>query len=133
MFIPMMMKRPIDDRQIIGVKELSQSSLDYILDYLERTKVPIVIWTTLKQREPFFVEEEAWYDYLDRNCIIKWKSPEHCVTLVGFTNENVIVNDPDTGKQEHYDRKIFEKRFIEMGSMAFSFTIDEGDKCLNDY
>lgn len=126
---------------------LEKNHFQSILEYMYIHQVPVVIWCTLKMRESFHNSHETWMDYLNEEHCIEWKSPEHCVTLIGFENYNnssenksveknekndssslpsvVIVNDPDYGCEMRYDRKLFEKRFEEMGGMAFSFEFDE--------
>ncbi|KAG2378025.1 hypothetical protein C9374_008647 [Naegleria lovaniensis] len=139
-FIPILNKLNTLSKKVKGVKRFSSSSLTHktidfesILEYMYTHQVPVVIWCTLKMRESFHNSHETWFDYLNKDHVIQWKSPEHCVTLIGFdidinssssssTNEQVvIVNDPDCGCEMRYNRKLFEQRFMEMGGMAFSF------------
>jgi len=111
--------------KLLGVKPLTGSSLDTILHHISTHHVPCVIWITLKLRPSFHMEGEEWTDYMDHSQRIKWLSPEHCVTLVGYNQHEIIVHDPDEGRQVRYDRKVFEERFVEMGSRAFSFLVEQ--------
>ncbi|KAL9646321.1 hypothetical protein ABK040_014474 [Willaertia magna] len=97
-------------------KVLSSLPFNNILEYLAMSRTPIVVWTTLKQREPRVTEQ--WYDYKNVFNLIQWKSPEHAVTLVGFNETHVQVNDVDLGESVFYDRNLFAKHYVEIGSFA---------------
>ncbi|WP_217585813.1 C39 family peptidase [Lentibacillus saliphilus] len=75
---------------------------------------PILVWTTLKQRETYYAQ--SWED--PHGQTIDWYNNEHAVVIVGYSNDDVIVHDPDTGKCEHYDRDLFIQNWASLGKRA---------------
>ncbi|WP_077329255.1 C39 family peptidase [Virgibacillus siamensis] len=93
--------------------DLTGKPFEKLLDIV-RNGTPVVTWTTLEQRETF--HSKTWSDP-DGN-IINWFRFEHAVLMIGMDEKQVIVNDPHTGREEHYDRVLFEKNWESMGGRA---------------
>ncbi|MCJ0933241.1 C39 family peptidase [Virgibacillus halodenitrificans] len=94
---------------------LTGKPFNTLINYLEEGQ-PVMAWTTLKQQKTF--HSKSWYDRSGHK--IDWYRYEHAVTMVGFNEEYVFVNDPDTGKQEAYNRITFEENWISLGRRAIS-------------
>jgi uncharacterized protein YvpB len=100
---------------LAAVEVLDLTGAPLVPDLLQKhfvsLQTPIVLWTTLKQQKPYYKPGEVWRDFRYPETIIRWLSPEHCVTLVGFDLRSsppvVLINDPDTGRQERYDLMVF--------------------------
>ncbi|MDY0405050.1 C39 family peptidase [Virgibacillus sp. 179-BFC.A HS] len=84
--------------------DLTGKGFDAILQQLDKG-IPVVTWTTLKQQTTY--HSKTWQD--EEGNIIKWYTYEHAVLAIGYDRQHVIVQDPDTGKLEHYEKKRFEK------------------------
>ena len=87
---------------------------------------PILIWATIGMKKP--VPGRSWIiKYVDENAttnvgdLYVWMKHEHCLVLVGYNDNNYIVNDPYQEKSKvlgQYEKKLLEKRYYEMGSEA---------------
>lgn len=75
---------------------------------------PIIVWATIGMKKPKI--NSIWTD-IDGNKII-WKTPEHALVLVGYTDNEVIMNDPLIGKKVYYDQADFITYWEFMGSQA---------------
>ncbi|GAA0604930.1 hypothetical protein GCM10009001_22720 [Virgibacillus siamensis] len=93
--------------------DLTGQSFAALLDIV-RAGTPVLAWTTLEQKQTF--HSKTWTD-ADGN-VIKWHQFEHAVVIIGADEEDVIVNDPHTGQEEHYNRVLFEKNWASMGGRA---------------
>ena len=50
-----------------------------------------------------------------------WKSPLHCVLLIGYDSSYYYFNDPISGKNKRYKRSTVESRYKSIGSQAVAF------------
>ena len=53
---------------------------------------------------------------------IEWIIPEHAVLLVGFNENEVIINDPYKGTEYTVDKDIFEDRWTSLGKQAVTIS-----------
>lgn len=77
---------------------------------------PVVVWATMDMAKPSVCA--SWHDYSGRK--ITWIAPEHAFLLVGYTDFNVIVNDPYTGQRRLYPISTFKSRWESMGKQAIT-------------
>lgn len=102
------------------VKNVTGSSLDDLLTYVEMG-YPVQIWATASLQTYEQSGKQQWYvktldgEYTDKK--ITFPVSEHCLVLIGFDEEHVIVNNPLQGVTT-YDREAFEKAYQGMGSQA---------------
>ncbi|ASK62656.1 hypothetical protein CFK37_11100 [Virgibacillus phasianinus] len=80
---------------------------------------PVMVWTTISQKETY--HSDTWFD--ENGNRIDWYCNEHAVVLTGIDGKNLIVNDPYTGKEEYYDRSLFEKNWASMGKRAVTLDV----------
>lgn len=82
--------------------------------------IPVVIWGTIKMlpSKPTL----AWRTPSGDS--FQWIGNEHAMTMVGFDDIRVFVNDPYTGKLEKYDKIVFIERWNSLSSQAISITVD---------
>lgn len=89
----------------------------YSMDYLCRNyiddNIPVIIWATVDMSEKTFSYE--WYH---NGKHYEWISPEHCLVLVGYDEDNYIFNDPLIGKNTRYERGAVEKAYSKLGKQA---------------
>lgn len=98
-------------------EDISGSAKQRILNYLE-SGIPVCVWVTMDLREVQY--KTGWYikrgdNYTDE--YFEWPAGEHCMLLVGYEGEKVIVHDPLQGKME-YDLDTFFQRYRDMGCQA---------------
>lgn len=75
---------------------------------------PVVVWSTFNMEEAYV--GCVWYD--DDGDEVDWILPEHCMLLVGYNDEEVIVNDPYDGERRTFPIDVFKNNWEVMGSQA---------------
>lgn len=83
---------------------------------------PVITWATVDMARPKVAE--TWYD--ENGNEIVWKTPEHALLLIGYTKNEIIVNDPYTGNKEYYPIATFEAVWEAMGRQAVTVQL----KCI---
>ena len=79
--------------------DLSDTAFADLLRYIDR-EIPVIFWATQDMREGRVTETwEINGEELD------WIFPEHCMVLIGYSDDSIRVADPLTGKVKTYDRK----------------------------
>ena len=78
---------------------------------------PVVTWVTINMKE-----SSVGLSWTNGDETIEWIIPEHAVLLVGFTKEEVIINDPYTGTEYNVDKDIFEDRWNSLGRQAVTIS-----------
>ena len=82
-------------------------------EYINNNK-PMLIWATMGMKES--KSGKSWY--LQNGERFTWIAGEHCLVLVGYSDEYYFLNDPQSGSTVAYQKSIVEKRFKELGSQA---------------
>lgn len=100
-----------------GINLMGQS-FEMLLDNVRSGK-PVMAWTTIEQRQTF--HSATWMD--DAGNEIRWHRYEHAVVITGTDGANIIVNDPYTGKEEYYNRELFERNWTSMGKRAVTLDV----------
>ncbi|CDM67388.1 Hypothetical protein CM240_0218 [Clostridium bornimense] len=78
---------------------------------------PVVTWVTINMKE-----SSVGSYWTNGDETIEWIIPEHAVLLVGFNENEVIINDPYTGTEYTVDKDIFENRWISLGRQAVTIS-----------
>lgn len=65
--------------------------LDYLVETYLKKNMPVILWNSINLREP--VIGPVW-KLFDTEEDFTWISNEHCMLLVGETDESYIFNDP---------------------------------------
>lgn len=97
--------------------DVSGASFEDILSIIDSGR-PVMVWSTMNLSEP--ASTTVWYDGSSRK--VDWKAPEHAYLLVGYTDNEVCVNDPYTGKRQSYPTPLFKKRWEQMGRQAVTIS-----------
>lgn len=79
---------------------------------------PVILWATIDMAEPKLYT--SWYD--EKGNKIDWMIPEHAFLLIGYSDTEVIVNDPYIGKRLYYPIDTFQARWEAMGRQAVSIS-----------
>ena len=77
--------------------------------------IPVIVWVTQNMEEPFM---SLTATVEDSEKTFTWMSPNHCMLLVGFDENDYYFNDPMTGETRRYGREESEKAFRGNGSQA---------------
>lgn len=102
------------------VTNLTGSSLEDLLVYVEMGH-PIQIWATASLQTYEQSGKQEWYiktldgEYTDET--VTFPVSEHCLVLIGFDEEHVVLNNPLQGLTI-WDRDAFEIAFEDMESQA---------------
>lgn len=104
-------------------KNITGKSLTYIIDNYVSKGIPVMTWGTIKMQKA--TNGATWtVNYTDENSSVSkgstftWKRPEHCLVLVGYDNNYYYYNDPDTGKEEKYNKADAESSYNSLGKQA---------------
>lgn len=97
---------------------LTGHAFESILDVIRAGKA-VMAWTTIDQKPTYL--SKKWMD--ENGKIIDWYCNEHALVITGFNKDNVIVHDPYTGKEEYYQRDLFERNWEAMGKRAITLAI----------
>ena len=72
--------------------------------------IPVIVWATIDMEFPLYGAK--WLNSAT-GLYFRWIYHEHCLVLVGYSEDSVTVLDPLEGLVE-YDRETFEYRFMQM-------------------
>lgn len=110
-------KSPLKATSIVG-ETLESLSQKYV-----KNNIPVMVWATTYMQEPY--EKASWVvDFVDENAKTKkgdtftWLQNEHCMVLIGYDQKDFYMADSVAGKVSHFERKLAEQRFKELGSQA---------------
>lgn len=85
--------------------------------------IPVMVWATTYMYEPY--EKESWtVNYVDENAkseigdTVWWMQNEHCLTLMGYDEENYYFCDSVSGDITGYEKEISQQRYVELGAQA---------------
>ena len=119
------MNKFLDKHKAFVLKEYKFE--DLIENFIDKGH-PLLIWATIGMKKP--ESGNSWIiKYADENASTgvgkkyTWLKHEHCLVLVGYNENNYIVNDPYQTEDKvlgQYEKKLFEKRYFEMGSEALT-------------
>lgn len=113
--------KPIADiiSQYLPVEDLTGCAFNDLLKVIDSNR-PIVVWATINMRKPSV--NSTWYD--ERGNKVIWKTPQHALVLIGYTDTSVIFNDPLAGANVEYNRSDFANYWEYMGSQAVTICYD---------
>lgn len=98
-------------------------TLDSLCKKYVKNGTAVMVWATTYMQEPY--EKASWVvDYVDENAKTKkgdtftWLQNEHCMVLIGYDQKDYLMADSVAGKVSHFEKKLAEQRFKELGSQA---------------
>lgn len=95
-------------------QKITDKSLSRLCDEYINNNKPVLIWATMGMKES--KSGKSWY--LPNGERFTWTAGEHCLVLVGYSDEYYFLNDPQSGSTVAYQKSIVEQRFKELGSQA---------------
>lgn len=85
-------------------------------DYIDND-IPVVVWVTIDMKKPYVGHKWRLSDGTE----FKWLANEHCMLLVGYTEDEYIFNDPYVGKTVKYKKNISQQRYKSFGMQSLAF------------
>lgn len=108
------------DMQAIALKNYT---LDRLCQKYIVNDIPVMIWATTYMHEPYV--KASWIvNYVDENSdkqigdVEEWMQNEHCMTLMGFDEENYYFCDSVSGDITAYEKEVSQQRYVELGAQA---------------
>ncbi len=116
--------------------DLSGKTFDELLRVVDSNQ-PVAAWVTNYLTEPTI--NANWRTRYGRS--ITWRSPEHVMTIVGYNDKEIIVNDPANGTVRTYARDRFRYIWETMGRHALTiahqpqpkFTVYQYSRALQEF
>ena len=99
--------------------DLTGTDFDALLSYPDDA-TPVIIWGTVDCEEP--VNRTTW---IVDDVELKWYSPEHCMVLLGYDDQQVAVADPLKGEIVKFDRELFKARYNDLFQQAVVIVSDD--------
>jgi uncharacterized protein YvpB len=90
--------------------------------------IPVLVWATIGMKPLEEKPEAVWTADDGSGKVIEWKTPEHCLVLVGHDDENFIFNDPIAGEKVSYPKEAADAAFIAMGRQAVVVAAKEDEQ-----
>ncbi len=91
------------------------ASLEELYGRYVLREIPILVWCTINMLET--TPGTEWI--LPDGSEFKWPRNEHCMVLIGRTEDEYICLDPyDSNGEVHIERELLESRYMDMGSQA---------------
>lgn len=103
--------------------DITGASMESITNNYISNNQPVLIWATMWMQDTFVTYEwevkGAKNDspYKDGDTC-KWLTNEHCMVLIGYDEDYYYLNDPLNYHTTRYSRKVFDKRYKQMGKSA---------------
>lgn len=87
-------------------------------DFSELTKYlyngyPVIIWATMNMSQSYLTTK-----WNLKTGEFQWRANQHCLVLVGFTEDDYIIADPLKKGLTYYDKDLVEKRYNELYKQA---------------
>ncbi|CDM70212.1 Hypothetical protein CM240_3095 [Clostridium bornimense] len=99
-------------------KDITDCSFETLIEIVSKG-TPIITWVTIDMKEATL--NSSWYS---KNGIIEWIVPEHAVVLIGFNENEVIINDPYTGTEYNINKSTFIDRWNSLGNQAVTIDLN---------
>ncbi len=100
-----------------GIKNITGTDLIELFKLVDEG-YPIQVWSSIKLLNPFI--SQKWI-YKTTGETIDWKAQLHSVVLVGYSDDVVVVSDPDVGAIREFDRGKFEEVYNYFGKRALYY------------
>mgnify|MGYP002516791767 CR=1 FL=1 len=102
--------------QVVGAEykatDITGTTLEKLFSYIDNN-TPVIIWATQYMREGH--QSVTWnIDGKD----LTWITPEHCMVLVGYSDNYVFIADPLFGEVKSYGKTTFNNRYQTLYSQA---------------
>lgn len=106
------------DHKKLEVKNITGTSFDTLCRTYIDKEIPVIVWATsgmapLNPRKP----SHTW-TILGTSEQFTWKSPMHCLVLVGYDDNNYYFNDPQQSKNYRYTKSAVLTAYSTLGMQA---------------
>lgn len=94
-------------------ENLTGKSFNQLLEVV-KTGRPVMIWATIGMSNVSYTQ--SWR--IETEEIFKWPNNEHALLMIGYDGTYAYFNDPYSGTQKKYSRKVVENRYNTLGKRA---------------
>ena len=93
------LRKYLGDTDVYEVREVYGKTLaDLCREYIDR-EIPVIVFATMGMAPP---KEHRTWTIPETGETYTWKTPMHCLMLVGYDAESFVCNDPLVGKNTVY-------------------------------
>lgn len=105
----------LGDSEEFDVREVYGRTLeDLCREYIDRD-IPVIVFATMGMAVP---KEHRTWTVPETGGTYTWKTPMHCLLLVGYDGESFVFNDPLVGKNTVYPARKASEAHEGMGMQA---------------
>jgi uncharacterized protein YvpB len=108
--------------------DISGTSFQDLLKTIDSGR-PVIVWGTVDMVPASLYM--SWHD--EKGNDVNWIKPEHTFLLIGYSNTQVIVNDPNSGKRQRYPIEAFRNCWESFGKQAVTVTDKLEGKVVTTY
>lgn len=106
------------DHSQYSVRALYGASLDALCQTYIDHDIPVSIWATANMQPQKPWKESHTWTILGTSETFTWKSPMHCLVLVGYDGSGYYFNDPLQGKNFRYTKSEVQTAYNVLGTQA---------------
>ncbi len=106
------------DHSRYSVRALYGTSLDTLCKTYIDHDIPVLIWATANMQPLKPWRESHTWTILGTSETFTWKSPMHCLVLVGYDGSGYYFNDPLQGKNFRYTKSEVKTAYNALGTQA---------------
>lgn len=106
------------DRKKLEVKNITGSSMDTLCHTYIDENIPVIIWATTDMQPLKPWKESHTWTILGTSETFTWKSPMHCLVLVGYDDDSYYFNDSQRGKDFRYPKSKVLTAYQTLGMQA---------------
>lgn len=106
------------DRKKLEVNNITGTSLDTLCRTYIDKDIPVIVWATTDMQTLKPWKESHTWTILGTSEQFTWKSPMHCLVLVGYDDSSYYFNDSQRGKDFRYSKSAVQTAYGALGMQA---------------
>lgn len=106
------------DHKKLEVKNITGTSFDTLCRTYIDKEIPVIVWATSGMEAVRPTKPSHTWTILGTSEQFTWKSPMHCLVLVGYDDNNYYFNDPQQSKNYRYTKSAVLTAYSALGMQA---------------
>lgn len=106
------------DHKKLEVKNITGTSFDTLCHTYIDKDIPVIVWATTDMQPLKPWKESHTWTILGTSETFTWKSPMHCLVLVGYDDNSYYFNDSQRGKDFRYPKSDVLTAYKALGMQA---------------
>lgn len=106
------------DHKKLEVKNITGTSFDTLCRTYIDKDIPVIVWATSGMEAVRPTKPSHTWTILGTSEQFTWKSPMHCLVLVGYDDNNYYFNDPQQSKNYRYTKSAVLTAYSALGMQA---------------